>query len=291
MNRTRQLRILIWLGFSGIALHASGIALQAQTATPPSEQNPATPGDTPQAATLTPFHLEMGGYGTYYTKGGGWWRGFNTTLWVRKSKKFVPAFTFDSRTTNSTTQRFYSLFAYANWTPNFFTTQSIAGTASPNDLTLLFPRFRGDVKAAWKLPPKRTAIVALGVTSYTLGSGRDGIILNPALSWYRGPWILDWEAFVNRTNPGRFWSGSGTFLVQRGREGKYYVGASAGAGRQVYQEILNVPISIRYHSFSVDPFFRFWLSPRVGIVFSGGYQDASPAFQRYSVSSSLFFEF
>ena len=175
-----------------------------------------------------PGELELGGYGTDFSNGGGWWRGFDSTLWFRKSSKFIPAFTFDNRTTNSGTQRYYSLFAYANWTPNFFTTQSIAGSAASD--VILFPRLRLDGKAWWKLPPSRRIVAGLGVTRYTLGGGQNGLIVNPSVSYYRTSWVFDGEGFLNQTNPGGLWSGSGLFLIQYGQEGKRLAGVSFGVG-------------------------------------------------------------
>jgi len=256
-------------------------------------QDPDAAPAAPAVLPVQPLRLELGGYGDYFQNAGGWWRGFDSTLWIRKSPKFVPALTFDSRTSNAGTERYYSFFSYANWTPNFFTTQAVAGTPDGGTATLplLFPRLRYDAKAWWKLPPHRRAVAGLGFTRYTLDNRLSGTIINPGLLYYTGPLVFDLEGFVNRTEPGSFWSGSGLLAVQQGREGNHWVGVSVGAGRQTYRELMNLPLAVRFASVSVDTFYRKWLTRNFGVVVSAGYFDAFHTYQRFLVTGHIFFEF
>jgi YaiO family outer membrane protein len=267
-------------------LAVSAVTMQAQT--------PDTSVDTPpdvNAATILPFRLEVGGYGTYFQNAGGWWRGVDATLWIRRSPKFIPALTFDNRTSNTGTERYYSFLSYANWTSNFFTTQSISGTPETGDKPLLFPRFRYDVKAWFKMPPRRSLVAGLGVTRYTFDHGLSGVILNPGFLYYRGRFVFDGEGFINRNQPGNLWSGSGQLTVQRGQEGQHWAGVTIGGGHQTYRELENLPLALRFASISVDAFYRRWLTRHVGFVLSGGYQNAFHTYQRASVGAHVFFEF
>lgn len=245
---------------------------------------------TPDDGTISPFRLEFGSDEAYFQNAGGWWHDVDETLWIRKSPRFIPALTFDTRTSDTGTQRYYSFFSYANWTPRFYTTQAVSGTADSPGTPLLFPRFRYDVKAWYKLGASRQVIPAVGVTRYTI-NGQGGYIVNPALLYYRGPYVFDVEAFVNRNEPGTLWSGSGLVTVQRGRERHYWVGASAGAGRQTYQELGVTPLNVRYASVSVNTFYRKWLTRNFGIAISAGYMDAFSYYQRFNFSTHLFFDF
>jgi YaiO family outer membrane protein len=252
-----------------------------------------TDAGQPALLPAQPFRVELGGYGNYFPNAGGWWRGFDSTVWIRTSPKFVPAITFDSRTSDAGTERYYSFFSYANWTPNFFTTQSISGTPDGGGagLPLLFPRLRYDGKVWWKIPPRRRAVVGMGFSRYSLDNGQNSLILNPGVLYYKGSFVFDVEGFANRNEPGTFWSGSGLAAIQQGREGSHWVGITIGAGRQQYRDVLNLPIDIRYSSFSADAFYRRWLTRHSGFVLSGGYLDAFHTYHRYSVAMHLFFEF
>ncbi len=251
-------------------------------------QGTDTPAKVPAAL---PYRLEVGGYGVDFNNGGGLWRGANATLWIRKNPRFIPALTFDSRTSDAGTQRYYAFFSYANWTPNFFTTQSVSGTDAGGTTRLLFPRFRYDVKAWWKLPPRRSLVAGVGVSRYTLGSAGSGTMINPGLLFYKGSFVLDGEVFFNRTSPGALWSGSGLFAIQQGHEGRHWAGMTIGVGRQAYRELALAPLEVRYSSFSADLFYRKWLTRNFGIAVSGGFQDARNSYQRYSFSTRAFFEF
>jgi YaiO family outer membrane protein len=250
--------------------------------------------DTGGAAAQTgspPIRLEVGGYGNDFSGGAGWWRGFDTTIWLRENPKFVPSFTFDQRSSDAGTQRYYSFFSYANWTANFYTTQGIGGVPVVPGSPLLFPRFRIDFKPWWKIPPSRQLVAGLGATKFSFSGGQRGFILNPGLLYYRRSWVFDWEAFANLNQLGGFWSGAGQFSVQQGHEGRYWIGATVGAGKQVYRELATTPLDVRFSSTSVDVFYRRWLTRNFGFVAAGGYLDAYNTYRRATASASFFFEF
>lgn len=270
-------RIVLFCLFVVLAARGYSQTVAQTTATAPS--------------TLPPVRIDFNGYGEDFSNGIGWWRGFNTTIWLRKSKKFIPAFTFDQRQSDSGTQRYVSFFSYANWTSNFFTTQAIAGVPVLPGSPLLFPRFRADFKPWWKIPPSRRLVAGLGFTRFEISGPLRGTIINPGLLYYRGSWVFDWEAFANQSEPGSLWSGSGLFTVQQGHEGKHWVGGSVGAGKQVYRELSTVPLDIRYSSTSVDVFYRRWITRNIGVTATGGYLDAWKTYHRATASAGFFFEF
>ena len=259
-----------------------GEALRAQTSAPVSDPAPLP---------YPPVRVEFGGYGEGFTNGGGWWRGADAAIWLRKSRRFVPGFTFDNRTSEAGSQQYFSLFSYANWSSSFYTTQGISGsTHSANGVTL-FPRFRYDLKAWWKIPPRRGVIPGLGFTRFTFGGRNQGDIINPGVLYYRGSFVVDTEGFLNRSQPAALWSGSGLFAIQQGQEGKHWIAITFGGGRQVYRALSTVPLEARLTSLSVDASYRHWVSRNFGFVFAAGYQNSVHNYERISISGHLFFEF
>ncbi|HXS94685.1 MAG TPA: YaiO family outer membrane beta-barrel protein [Candidatus Limnocylindrales bacterium] len=243
----------------------------------------------PPAIPYPPVRFEAGGYGMDFGKAGGWWRGEDALVLIRASRWFVPEFSVDSRTSDAGSAQYYSFLSYANWTANFFTTQAIGG--STGNGPVLFPRFRYDVKAWWKVPPRRKLVAGIGYTQFRFANGSRGQILNPGVVYYSGRWVIDAEGFANRNEPGGFWSGSGLAAVQRGQEGRHWAGVTVGAGRQVYRALSTTPVDVRFASVSVDAFYRQWLTRHFGFVVSAGYEDAFHNFRRTAISGHLFFEF
>lgn len=239
---------------------------------------------------LSPIRLEFGGYSSYVNNGFGNWSGGQAQLWYR-SRFFTPAFTVDRQTRPQGTQWNYAFFSYANWTKSFYTTQGFSWAPQKDPLDVYFPQKRYDIKAYWKLLPEKNFVIDAGFTRFDLGAPGHGQIFSAGSLYYHGKWVVDGNLFINRSQPGNLYSASGLLAVQRGQEGRYWVGVTVGGGRELYQLIGQTPFEARFMSYSLGTFYRKWFSKHAGVVFSGDYLDKLNAYRQAGGSARLFFEF
>jgi len=261
-----------------------GVCLAQQSSTGPRtlELAPAQP---------LPFRFEMGAYGSQLDRGLGTWRGNEAQLWIRSSSRFIPMVGFDNHTRPEGTQNNYSFFSYMNWNKSFYTVQGFSVAPQRNPRAVFFPRTRFDVKANWKVPPARRLVLGAGYTRFDLGGPVQGQIFNVGAQYYYGKLVVDGNLFINRNQPGDLVSGSGSLTALYGREWNYWVGVTAGGGRELYRYIGLGPVDVRRSSYTINTFYRKWLSRHFGVVFSFDYQNRMDAYRRVGVASKLFFEF
>jgi YaiO family outer membrane protein len=254
--------------------------------------NPAqTPAGAPRPSDIQPFRLELGGYYSWVDRGFGDWRGFNGEFWYRGNAKFVPGFFIDSQTRPGGTQQNYAFTSYLNWSPSFYTVQSVSGAPQRSENAIYFPEIRFDVKGFWKLPPGRKLVIGAGFTHFDFGRPGSGDIYNIGALYYRGKLVVEGNLFVNESRPGDLWSASGNLAVQYGVEGNYWLGVSAGGGRELYRYEGLTPVDVRLKSYSMDLFYRRWISRHVGYVIGMAYQDKLDAYRRVGGYARLFFDF
>jgi YaiO family outer membrane protein len=251
------------------------------------QQPPASPPDTAQL----PFRLEMGGYGSHVDNGYGNWYGGQTLLWIRTNPVFIPMIAFDSQTRPTGTQQNYSFFSYLNWTKSFYTTQGFSDAPQDNALAVYFPKRRYDIKANWKVLHEKSLVLGAGYTRFDLGAQGHGQIFNAGAIWYHKKLVVDGNIFVNRNQPGDFYSAAGTLAVQYGTEGKSWLGVTTGGGRELYRYVGQTVLDVRHNDYSFSAFYRRWLTRHVGVVVRFDYENLFDAFQRAGGASSLFFEF
>ena len=252
-----------------------------------SSQAPNPPQDTTQL----PFRLELGGYGSHVNAGYGDWNGAQTTLWIRANSVFVPAVFFDSQTRPTGTQQNYGFISYLNWSKSFYTVQGFSAAPQSDPAAVYFPKRRYDIKANWKVPPGRNFVLGAGYTRFDMGAQGHGQIFNAGALWYHRKLVVEGNAFLNRNQPGDLYSASGTVAVQYGQEGKYWVGGTAGGGRELYQYVAQIPFNVRFNGYSLRAFYRKWLSRHVGIAVNFDWQDLMGAYRRVGGTGNLFFEF
>jgi YaiO family outer membrane protein len=238
-----------------------------------------------------PYRLELGGYGNYVTRGFGTWRGADAQFWIRKNRFFVPAFLFESQTRPSGTQQNFAFFPYLNWTGTFYTTQGISVSPRKPLEATFFPRYRYDVKGHYKLPPSRNFLLTAGYTRFDFGPSGHGDIFSAGWLQYYRKWVVEGNGYINRNNPGALISGSGSLTVQHGAEGKSWLGATAGGGRELYRYLGEIPIDVSFSGYSVRIFYRKWLSRNVGVFTAVDYQDRRDAFRKIGGSMAVFIEF
>jgi len=269
--------LALWVGAS-LPAAAQGGAAPAQTAGPP-------------AVTTLPFRFELGGYYTWANNGYGDWRGLDAALWMRGNTRFVPGFLVDSQTRPAGTQQNYAFTSYMNWTQSFYTVQGISAAPQRSPLAIYFPEVRFDIKGYWKLPPERNFVVGAGFTHYDFGRAGYGEIYNLGALYYRKKLVIEGNIFINQSFPGNLWSASGSMALQYGTEGKYWFGLTASGGRELYYYAGLSPFNVKFTSFTINLFYRRWISRHMGYVVGTMLQDKLDAYTRAGMSAHLFFEF
>jgi len=251
---------------------------------------PAQPAGPPAVTTL-PFRFELGGYYTWADNGYGNWRGLDAALWLRGNSRFIPGFLVDSQTRPAGTQQNYAFMSYMNWTQSFYTVQGFSAAPQRSLSAIYFPKVRYDIKGFYKLPRDRNFVLGAGFTHYDFGQPGSGEIYNLGALYYRKKLVLEGNLFINQSFPGNLWSASGSMALQYGTEGKYWFGLMASGGRELYYYAGLSPVNVSLTSFTVNLFYRRWLSRHMGYVVGTMLEDKLDAYTRGGASARLFFEF
>ena len=256
------------------------------------QDNPAaSEAGTAAPAGMLPVRVELGGYYSWADHGYGQWRGLDASLWYRGNRRIVPGFFVDSQTRPSGTQRNYSFISYLNWTPSFYTVQGVSGAPQHSDETIFFPKIRADLKGFWKLTPAKNFVVGTGFTYFDLGSPGHGQIYNVGALYYHKKLVMEGNLFINRSQPGDLWGGSGGLSLQYGAEGDYWLGVSASGGQELYRIEGLTPFDVHLKGYTIEVSYRRWMSRHVGFYLSAFMQEKLDAYRRAGGSARLFFEF
>ncbi len=243
------------------------------------------------SAEIAPIHLELGAYGNLVSHGLGTWRGAQGQLWIRSNPRFIPAFFFETQDRPTGNQQNYAFFSYLNWSSSFYTTQGISYAPQSGGRAIYFGKHRYDVNAFWKIPPRRQLVLSAGFTRIDFGRPGHGQIFNAGAIYYRKKLVIQTNVFANRSQPGNLWSGSAAVAAQYGREGAYWFGAGAGGGRELYRFIGEAATDLDFNSYSLNVFYRKWLSKHIGFVLRFDYHQKLTSYRWVGAGSNLFFEF
>jgi YaiO family outer membrane protein len=266
------------------------LMMAMMTAQDSASGNSASGGGVPWQE--TPFRLEFGGYASHASKGLGTWRGVDGQLWIRGNRRITPVLTFDSQTRPTGTQQNVGGMAIVNWSPSFYTVQGFSASAAPVGAPLrYFPTQRYDFRAMWKTAHDRNFLLTGGYTRVNYGRGVSADMPNMGFLWYKGKFVTEGVAYWVKNNPGNFNAGAGTLSTMYGREGKYWVGATVGGGREVYRSIMVNPGEVRLNSVSFYAFARKWITRDKGIIVFFDFQNRIDFFQRGGGGARFFWEF
>jgi YaiO family outer membrane protein len=253
------------------------------------KETPAT-FERPGYESPLPVLLETGTYHSAVSNGNGYWRGVDATLWIRSNPRFTPVFQFNSQSRPGVTQQSFGFFSFANWHRDFYTTQGFSYAPQTRGVSL-FPSQRYDVKAFYKAPFNRQLVLAGGYSRYSFGAPVSGDIYNAGFIYYRRKMMVEGNYFLNRNQPVDKLASSGSVAVQYGQEGRYWVGAVLGGGKEIYNYIATSPMEVNLNSVSTQIFLRKWLSRHYGYYIAFEHQNKFGAFKRTGVTGRMFFEF
>ncbi len=256
------------------------------------EQTTSTPAtfERPGYEEPLPVLLELGTYHQAVNNGYGYWRGAEASLWLRHNPRFTPVIQFNSQTRPGVTQQSIGLFTYANWSKNFYTTQGFSFTPQRTGFSL-FPRERFDGKGYYKVPFNRRLVLDGGFSYISFGPAIHSQLYNTGFIYYPNKMVVEGNLFVSRNQPGNKIGSSGSVAIQRGQEGKYWVGVVLGGGKEVYNTIAVTPLEVNFDSVSTQIFLRKWISRHYGYYISFDHQTKFGAYTRNGITGRMFFEF
>jgi YaiO family outer membrane protein len=265
------------------------IACTALSAWGQSTDNPAT-FERPGYESPLPVLVEVGTYHSGVTNGYGYWRGADSSIWLRHNPRFTPVFMFNSQSRPGVTQQNFGFFSFANWSKNFYTTQGFSIAPERKGFSL-FPHQRFDVKGFYKSPFNRQLVLAAGYSRFSFAGPAKGHIYNAGFIYYPRKMVVEGNYYLSRNQPGNKISSSASLAVQRGQEGRYWVGTVIGGGKEVYTYIATNPLEINLDSVSTQIFFRKWLTRHYGYYVALDHQTKFGAYSRTGVTGRMFFEF
>ncbi len=259
-------------------------------------------GQNPTDATATfekpgyesplPVMVEVGTYHSHLSNGIGYWRGAEASIWIRNNPRFTPVFMFNSQTRPEGTQQNYGFFSYANWTKSFYTTQGFSVTPLvKQDVPLLFPRQRYDVKGFYKTGFNKKLVLSTGFTYFDFRGPVKGQIYSAGFLYYPHKMVIEGNYNINRNQPGNQISSSANLSAQYGREGKYWLGATVGGGKELYTYVAKSPLEVNLNGYSAQVFLRKWITRRVGYVVGVDHQNKLGFYSRIGGYGRMFFEF
>ena len=259
------------------------------------QDNPVEPKasfEKPSYESPLPYLLEVGTSHSHLSKGIGNWRSEDATFTVRSIPRFTPVFQFTSQTRPEGTSQNFAFSSYYTWSKHVYTTQgfSLTPTNSGNGV-MLFPHQRYDFRAHYIVPSHSRLVLSSGLTYFDFPGSVKGQIYSTGFLYYAKKTIIGGNYNVNRNQPGDHTSSSANMSVQYGREGKYWIGATVGGGKEVYSYFLGKQLDVNLNGFSTQAFFRKWLSRHYGFVIGMENQNKLGFYTRIGAYGRMFFEF
>ena len=133
--------------------------------------------------------------------------------------------------------------------------------------------------------------MAAGYSHFSFGSLVKGDIFNTGFIYYPRKMMVEGNYYLNRNQPNSLLSSSASLAVQRGQEGKHWVGAVVGGGKEVYIYIVTTPLEVNLNSVPTQLFFRKWFNPHYAYYVSLDHQTKFGAYSRTGMTGRMFFEF
>ncbi len=173
---------------------------------------------------------------------------------------------------------------------DWFTTYLGGSGGGPNDPNAFFPRFRYDLNGILKTPVPGLLLTG-GYTRLYYGRPVSGRIARGGVILYLGKVVLQGILNHNNVRPGNRGSLSGLMAIQYGQEGRYWVGGTAGGGKEAWQTLGAAPADVEFDGYNVSLFVRKWFTPSFGAVATYNYNIRKTAYQYNGVELRLFWQF
>jgi len=152
------------------------------------------------------------------------------------------------------------------------------------------PDFRVDAFIHRKLLEQRNLIASLGAGYYRAPDGHtDRSVSIGGTYYFSGPWIVQGEVRLNRSNPGRVDTQQQFLALTWGRDQQTQVTARHAWGGEGYQTIGSGAALTNFRSHQTSLNLRHWLGADWGVV-AGVERYSNPFYRRRGATLALFWE-
>jgi YaiO family outer membrane protein len=212
--------------------------------------------------------------------------GGEVTIGYLGGRRLRPALQYERLAVSGERQENITVMSVADLTPRVFCAFSVSKSQVETGTPAIFPRWRADANLLWKPVP----------TGWIVGVGTIGMryqtssadLLTLTVVRYFPKWVLQADAYVNRSRPGDLWSGSGLISAQTGRYGRQQIRFRAGAGHEAYRMSIDEAAQFRHRSYSFDVLYRKWLSSKYGLTMRAGDRELMSIGRRWDAAFGLF---
>ncbi len=214
--------------------------------------------------------------------------GGEITVEYRGLQFIRPMLVYETQETAGGREQNASLLSFVNWTPKLYSTFGFSKSQVNSGAPALYPLWRADGKLLWK-PTPTGWIVGSGVILVRYRTSSADILTFTAVRYF-SKWVIEADAYINRTRPGDLWSGSGLVSAEAGQQGRRQIRFRAGFGHEAYRTSVDSPAQFNYSSYSFDVLYRKWLGPRYGVTLRAGDQEMNGIGRRLDGVFGFFFE-
>ncbi len=240
------------------------------------------------------YHLELTSFENSVSNQFGHWAGGGLSLSYKWSDRLTTTGQILAQRRPGEAQPLLGASTRIEWSRWFYTDLALSG-GGPNDPAAYFPRARYDWTANVKLPGAPGLILNGGFTQLHFGDPVRGHVVRAGGVYYWDKLVFQGTLFLNTSQPGNRKSKAGSGAVQYGQEGRYWLGLTAGGGREAWQTLgltpALTPQDAEFTSYSAAVFLRRWLSPTYGVATSYGYTVKRAAYRIHSVDFTFFLDF
>jgi YaiO family outer membrane protein len=290
----RTLGALLVAGSLSLGLAQNTSSVSGTPDTTKTEVDTTSPGQAetqPAKNEQKNIHVEVGGFYNNTTNGVGTWQGGEFRASYGGLKHFAPFGSVSVQNHDGTNQPIYGGGTYINVNRWFYAVAGASGTPDQETNIALFPHFRWDVAGMFKVPKIPGLILSTGLTEFYSKNGGGGRMATLGAIYYYKKVVLSGGISFNSARPGDIPSKSGQAGFMYGQRGKWYVGGGVSGGRVAYQLISMTPFDVRFNSVGTFFFVQRWVGRNWGFITRYDYQNLIDAYQRNSISGSVFFDF
>jgi YaiO family outer membrane protein len=239
----------------------------------------AQEGEAPRAPAV--LGVDVGGFYQSLDNGYSDWRGADLRVSLT-SPALSPFVSVSTQHRREGHQENFGLGSYVTIDRHFYAIGGVS--AAPGGTAVLYPRLRADVALVSDTRVVPGLMIATGLTYLMADRGSTGEIVSVGPIWYRGPLIVTAALRLNHDGVGGANSGSGDVGVQYGAQGRYWIGAGFGTGREAYQLLSATPFDVRFTNVGGSLFYQRWLTAKTAITTRFDYEHKLTAYRRRGIT-------